>query len=387
MTLRVPTFMALAARLVALAAAGAATNARAEQTNAPAAKPTPITVETIAAGLEHPWGVAFLPDGRLLVTERTGHLRVVTREGTISEPIAGVPAVAAQGQGGLLDVALAPDFAESGIVFLSYAESRDGSKNGTSVARAKLVLDEAGGRLSDLSVIFRQAPAWKSTYHFGSRLVFARDGSLFVTTGERNYGREEAQNPANHLGKVIRIMPDGAPAPDNPKLEGWDPKVWSIGHRNIQGATLDPVTGALWTVEHGARGGDELNHPEAGKNYGWPVITYGRDYSGAKIGEGTAKAGLEQPVYYWDPSIAVSGLTFYTGELFPDWKGNLFVGGLAGAELQRLVMLDGKVVAQEKLLGELGQRIRDVRQGPDGALWVLTDSGNGKLLRLTPRTP
>jgi glucose/arabinose dehydrogenase len=383
MTLKVRTFMALAASLVALAA----TNARAEQTNAPAAKPTPITVETVASGLENPWGLAFLPDGRLLVTERPGRLRVVTREGAISEPIAGVPAVAAQGQGGLLDVALAPDFAESGVIFLSYAEQRDGSKNGTSVARAKLVLDEAGGRLTDLSVIFRQAPAWKSTYHFGSRLVFARDGSLFVTTGERNHAREEAQNPANHLGKVIHIMPDGTPAPDNPKLEGWDPKVWSIGHRNIQGAALDPVTGALWTAEHGARGGDELNHPEAGKNYGWPVITYGRDYSGAKIGEGTAKAGLEQPVYYWDPSIAVSGLTFYTGDLFPDWKGNIFVGGLNGAQLQRLVLLDGKVVAHEKMLADLGERIRDVRQGPDGALWVLTDSGDGKLLRLMPRTP
>jgi glucose/arabinose dehydrogenase len=383
MTLKVRTFMALAASLVALAA----TNTRAEQTNAPAAKPTPITVETVASGLENPWGLAFLPDGRLLVTERPGRLRVVTREGAISEPIAGVPAVAAQGQGGLLDVALAPDFAESGVIFLSYAEQRDGSKNGTSVARAKLVLDEAGGRLTDLSVIFRQAPAWKSTYHFGSRLVFARDGSLFVTTGERNHAREEAQNPANHLGKVIHIMPDGTPAPDNPKLEGWDPKVWSIGHRNIQGAALDPVTGALWTAEHGARGGDELNHPEAGKNYGWPVITYGRDYSGAKIGEGTAKAGLEQPVYYWDPSIAVSGLTFYTGDLFPDWKGNIFVGGLNGAQLQRLVLLDGKVVAHEKMLADLGERIRDVRQGPDGALWVLTDSGDGKLLRLMPRTP
>ncbi len=384
MTLRVRSFMALAAPLVALAATGA----RAEQTNAPAAKSTPIAIDTVAEGLEHPWGLAFLPDGRFLVTERPGRLRVVTREGALSEPVAGVPAVAAEGQGGLLDVALAPDFAESGVVFLSYAEQRDGSKNGTSVARAKLVLDEAGGgRLTDLAVIFRQAPAWKSTYHFGSRLVFARDGSLFVTTGERNHAREEAQNPANHLGKVIHILPDGAPAPDNPRLEGWDPKVWSIGHRNIQGAALDPVTGALWTAEHGARGGDELNHPEAGKNYGWPVITYGRDYSGAKIGEGTAKAGLEQPVYYWDPSIAVSGLTFYTGELFPDWKGNLFVGGLNGAQLQRLVLLDGKVVAHEKMLADLGERIRDVRQGPDGALWVLTDSANGKLLRLTPRTP
>ena len=360
------------------------TPAGAEQTNAPAAKPASVRTETVAQGLEHPWGLAFLPDGRLLVTERPGRMRLVTKNGKLSAPIAGLPEIAVLGQGGLLDVALGPDFATSGAIYLSYAEPREAGKNGTSVARAKLVLEGDGGKLEDVAVIFRQEPAIKSTYHFGSRLVFARDGSLFITTGERNFARNEAQNPANHLGKVIHVMPDGAPAPDNPKLAGWDPKVWSIGHRNIQGAALDPDTGQLWTVEHGARGGDELNHPQAGKNYGWPLITYGRDYTGARIGEGTGKEGLEQPVYYWDPSIAVSGLAFYTADLIPEWKGNLFVGGLVGAHLERLVLEGEEVVAHEKLLTDLGERIRDVRQGPDGALWLLTDEKNGKVLRLVP---
>jgi len=360
------------------------TPAGAEQTNAPAAKQSAVTIDTFAQGLEHPWGLAFLPDGRLLVTERPGRMRLVTKNGKLSAPIAGLPEIAVLGQGGLLDVALGPDFATSGAIYLSYAEPREAGKNGTSVARAKLVLEGDGGKLEDVAVIFRQEPAIKSTYHFGSRLVFARDGSLFITTGERNFARNEAQNPANHLGKVIHVMPDGAPAPDNPKLAGWDPKVWSIGHRNIQGAALDPDTGQLWTVEHGARGGDELNHPQAGKNYGWPLITYGRDYTGARIGEGTGKEGLEQPVYYWDPSIAVSGLAFYTADLIPEWKGNLFVGGLVGAHLERLVLEGEEVVAHEKLLTDLGERIRDVRQGPDGALWLLTDEKNGKVLRLVP---
>jgi glucose/arabinose dehydrogenase len=320
----------------------------------------------------------------MLVTERPGRIRIVGKDGKLSAALGGVPKVVAEGQGGLLDVALSPDFATSGVIFFSYSEPRNDGKNGTSVARAKLVLADGGDRLEDVTVIFRQEPAWKSNYHFGSRIVFDRDGAVFVTLGERNYARAEAQNPANHIGKVVHITPDGAPAPGNPKLAGWDPKVWSIGHRNIQGAALNPVTGKLWTVEHGARGGDELNHPEAGKNYGWPIITYGRDYSGLKIGDGTAKDGMEQPVYYWDPSIAVSGLAFYTGDLFPDWKGNVFVGGLNGAQLERLVLKEEKVVAHEKLLGEREERIRDVRQGPDGAVWLLTDEEDGKILRITP---
>ena len=372
---------------VALALSLAAGPAAAGITDAPApAEPSKIKVETFADGLRHPWGLQFLPDGRLLVTERPGRMRLVSKDGKLSKPIPGVPEVAAVGQGGLLDVLLAPDFAESGTIFFSYGEPRGGGKNATSVARAKLVLDGDSGRLEDAKVIFRQEPAADSGYHFGSRLVWAPDGTLFVTTGERNFLRQESQNPANHIGKVIRINSDGTVPDDNPKLEGWAPEVWSIGHRNIQGAALRPETGELYTVEHGARGGDELNRPEKGKNYGWPVITYGIDYSGAKIGEGiTAKEGMEQGVYYWVPSIATSGLAFYTGDLFPDWKGNAFVGGLAGAQIQRLVFDGDDIVAAEELLGDEGKRIRDIRQGPDGALWVLTDD-TGEVLRLTPST-
>ena len=360
--------------------------ASAEQTNAPA-PPTPskVKVETVAEGLTYPWGLQFLPDGRMLITEKPGTLRIVSQDGTMSGPIAGPPKVAYVDQGGLLDVRLAPDFASSGLIYLSFAEERDDSgKNGTSVASARLVLDGTGGKLDDVKVIFRQEPAFKSGYHFGSRIVIARDGTLFVALGERNFLKTEAQNPANDIGKIVHINADGSPASNNPKLNGWAPEVWSIGHRNVQGAALDPVTDELWTVEHGAKGGDELNKPQAGKNYGWPVITYGVDYSGAKIGEGKAKQGMEQAVYYWVPSIATSGLAFYTGDLFPAWKGNLFVGGLKATQLQRLVLKDGQVVAQEVLLEDQGDRIRDVRQGPDGALYVLTDDQDGKLLRLSP---
>ena len=365
---------------------GAAGPAAAVITNAPApAKASKIKVETVTSGLEHPWGLQFLPDGRLLVSERPGRLRVVGKDGNLSQPIAGVPEVAAVGQGGLLDVLLAPDFAKSGTIYFSYGEPRGEGKNGTSVARAKLVLEGAGGHLDDLKVVFRQQPAANSGHHFGSRLVWARDGTLFITTGERNVLRPEAQNPGNDIGKVIRINADGSIPADNPRLPGWAPEVWSIGHRNVQGAALRPDTGQLYTVEHGAMGGDELNHPEGGKNYGWPIITYGIDYSGEKIGEGiSSKEGMEPAVYYWVPSIATSGLAFYTGDLFPDWKGNAFVGGLAGMHIERLVFDGDNVVAAEKLLGDRGKRIRDVRSGPDGALWVLTDEDDGEVLRISP---
>ncbi len=359
------------------------TPAVAAQTAARKAPATPVKVDVVASGLENPWALQFLADGRMLVTERPGRLRVVSKDGTLSPPIAGVPKVFAQGQGGLLDVRLSPDFAKDGVVYLSYAEPRGEGKAGTAVARGRLSLDGAGGRLDDVKVIFRQEPAVASSHHFGSRIIPAPDGSLFVTTGDRG-SRNESQNPGSHIGKVIRIMPDGAPAADNPKSGGWRPEVFSIGHRNIQGAVLDPATGKLWTVEHGARGGDELNQPEKGKNYGWPVITYGRDYSGAKIGEGTAKSGLEQPVYYWDPSIATSGLAIYAGVLFPGWKGNMLVGGLAGAQLSRLVVEGGQVVAEEVLLDGRGDRIRDVRVGPDGAVWLVVDARDGTILRLSP---
>lgn len=371
--------------ITVLAAALMVVPAAAKQTDAPAAEKTPIKVETVASGLSSPWGLQFLPGGRALVTEKSGTLRIVsTQDGKLSEPIQGPPKVVDMGQGGLLDVRLAKDFETTGTIYLAYSEARDGGKNGTSVASAKLVLDGDNGKLEDIKVIFRQEPAYDSAYHFGSRIVIANDGSLFVTLGERNYLRKESQNPANHIGKVVHINPDGTPAEGNPGTSGWAPEVWSIGHRNIQGAAIHPETGALWTVEHGAKGGDELNHPEAGKNYGWPVITYGVDYSGAKIGEGQAKEGMEQPVYYWVPSIATSGLTFYTGDLFPGWKGNLFVGGLRGTQVQRLVLENGEVTSVEVLLNDLGQRIRDVRQGPEGALWVITDDSDGQLLRITP---
>jgi aldose sugar dehydrogenase len=357
--------------------------ALAVQTKAPAAPRTAITVQSIAKGLNHPWGLQFLPDGRMVVSERAGPIRIVARDGTVSQPIAGVPKADVRGQGGMLDVALAPDFAQSGLLFFAFSEPRGGSRNGTSVGRGRLVLSDNGGRLEDVKIIFQQDPAYASTMHFGSRIVFDRGGNLFVTTGDRYSARNEAQNPANHLGTVIRITADGEAPADNPKLEGWRPEIWSIGHRNGQAAALHPESGKLWTAEHAARGGDEVNIPEKGKNYGWPIITYGRDYSGAKIGEGTAKAGLEQPVYYWDPSPAPSGAAFYTGDLFPDWKGNLLVGALAGQALHRLV-LEGEQVAAEEVLMKDRARIRDVRQGPDGAVWLLTDDPQGEVLRVAP---
>jgi len=360
--------------------------ASAEITRAPAVKTQqPFKVETIAQALVHPWGLGFLPDGRLIVTERPGRVRIVTTSGALSAPVRGVPKVYANGQGGLLDVVLSPDFTTTRLIYLSYAEPRGGTKNGTSLARAKLVAEGDGARLDEVEVIFRQDPSYASSAHFGSRIVFTPDGSLFLTLGERYAAREQAQNPGNHLGKLVRLMPDGSPYAGNPKKEGWRPEIWSIGHRNVQGAALNPASGKLWTIEHGARGGDEINIPQAGKNYGWPVITYGRDYNYAKIGEGTHKAGMEQPIYYWDPSIAPSGAAFYTGKLFPEWRGNLFVGALAGQALHRLVLDDEQVIGEEKLLSDLGERIRDVRQGPDGALWLLTDHPDGRVLRLTAR--
>jgi glucose/arabinose dehydrogenase len=344
-----------------------------------------VVVETVARGLQNPWGLAFLPDGRMLVTERPGRLRVVATNGQLSEPLGGTqPRVAARGQGGLLDVALDPNFAQNRLVYLSYAEDRGERRAGTSVMRARL--NAAGTALEGGQVIFRQEPSHTGGTHFGSRLVFDRGGHLLVTLGDRFDLRDQAQNPANHLGKVVRITTEGRPAPDNPFAgrEGARPETWSIGHRNIQAAALHPQTGQLWTIEHGARGGDEVNIPQPGRNYGWPVITYGVDYSGARIGEGTAKAGLEQPVYYWDPSIAPSGMAFYTGDRFPAWRGSILVGALSGKLLARLETSGGKVTAEERMLQGLGERIRDVRQGPDGFVYLLTDSANGRILRVRP---
>ena len=340
-----------------------------------------LTVETVTSGLEHPWGLAFLPDGRMLVTERPGRLRLVEADGKLSRPIAGLPSVMARGQGGLLGIALDSAFAQNRLVYVSFAEPRSGG-NGTSVARGRL--NEQGTALGNVEVIFRQMPKINSNMHFGSRLIFDRAGALFVTLGERYSQRDQAQNPANHLGKLVRIRPDGSTPADNPKKEGWAPEIWSIGHRNVQGAALHPDTGQLWTAEHGARGGDEINTPKAGLNYGWPVITYGVDYSGAKIGEGTAKPGMEQPLFYWDPSIAPSGAAFYSGPVWPAWKNSLFVGALAGQMLVRLSTEGEKVTGEERLLTDIGERIRDVVQGPDGFLYLLTDEADGKVLRVRP---
>ena len=344
----------------------------------------PLRVETIARGLDHPWGLAFLPDGRMLVTERPGRLRLVGRDGTLSPPLAGVPKVFARGQGGLLDIALDRDFASNATVYFCFAEPGEGGAR-TSLGRARLAA-EGTPALEDVAVIFRQQGPLSTSNHFGCRVVQARDGNLFLAMGDHFTQRDEAQNLANHIGKIVRIRPDGSVPSDNPFVgkQGARPEIWSYGHRNIQGAALHPETGALWIHEHGARGGDEINIPEAGKNYGWPVITYGVDYSGAKIGVGTAKEGMEQPIHYWVPSIAPSGMAFYTGDLFPAWKGDLFVGALAGQLVARLDLDSRKVTDEERLLRNVGARIRDVRQGPDGALWLLTDAGDGRLLRVTP---
>jgi glucose/arabinose dehydrogenase len=356
-------------------------SAQAPRSPTPAAVNGALRIETVAKGLEHPWGLELLPDGRMIVTERPGRLRIVDRDRRVSAPLAGVPKVFARGQGGLLDVAVSPNFGKDRLVYLSYAEPGDGGA-GTAVARGQL--GERG--LEKTEVIWRQTPKVESSNHFGSRIVFRPDGTLFVTTGDRFAYREKAQDLSTTIGKVVRINPDGSAPKDNPFAgrSGARPEIWSYGHRNVQGAALHPQTGELWTAEHGARGGDELNRVQAGKNYGWPVITYGVDYSGAKIGEGTAKPGMEQPVYYWDPVIAPSGMTFYTGNAFSDWKGNILIGSLNPGALVRLVMENGKVAREERYRGELGERIRDVRQAPDGSLYLITDQRNGRILKVMP---
>ena len=342
-----------------------------------------VTAETVVSGLEHPWALAFLPDGRILVTERPGRLRIVDTSGRLSEPLAGVPQVQAVSQGGLLDVAIDPDFAQNQLVYLSFSEPGDGGVSGTSVARGRL----GNGRLENVEVIYRQQPKVRSGGHFGSRLVFARDGKLFVTQGDRQAGsfRQQAQQLSSGIGKIVRINRDGSIPSDNPFVGRNDarPEIWSIGHRNAQAAALHPETGELWTVEHGAQGGDELNRPEKGKNYGWPTITYGRDYGGGSIGEGAAREGMEQPVYYWDPVIAPSGMVFYTGDRYPGWKGSAFVGSMGTRALVRLTLQNGRVTGEERY--PLGARIRDVQQGPDGLLYVVTDETNGALLRVIPK--
>ena len=357
-----------------------------------------VRSETVADGLQNPWGLAFLPGGRFLVTERPGRLRVVGADGMILAPVAGVPAVAAGGQGGLLDVVTDSDFARNRTIYFCYSEpAASGGGNSTALARASLSADYT--RLEQLEVIFSQKPKLDSSAHFGCRIVESRDpgldgkpdGKLFLTLGERFTRKDDAQKLDNHHGKLVRINKDGTVPNDNPFVgrAGALPEIWSYGHRNVQGATLAP-DGTLWEHEHGAQGGDEINLPRAGANYGWPVISYGQDYGGGPIGEGiTAKPGMEQPLHYWVPSIAPSGMAFLTSERYGKaWRGNLFVGSLKFGYLDRIELsepFNGKVVSEHKLLTEVGQRVRDVRQGPDGLLYVLTDSSNGKLLRLLPR--
>ena len=371
------------------AGAGFATLAWGE-TPAPRIEPTAVTV---AGGLSHPWSLAFLPDSRMLVTERTGTLRIVTETGAASAPIAGIPAVDARGQGGLLDVALDPAFAANRRVYLSYAEPGSGAesgRNGTAVARGTLAAD--GTRLANLQVIFRQQPKIASTAHFGSRLAFAPDGTLFITLGDRYTERDAAQDLSNTLGKVVRIHTDGSVPADNPFVgrAGVRPEIWSYGHRNVQGAVLHPVTGELWTHEHGPQGGDEVNITRAGRNYGWPKISYGCEYGApvghcTPVGGATSAPGMEQPLTEWVPvSIAPCGMAYYTGALFPGWRGNLFLGALAGQALWRLQLDGNRVVAREALLTDLGERIRDVRQAPDGALYLISDGASAKIYRLQP---
>jgi glucose/arabinose dehydrogenase len=340
-----------------------------------------IKVETVAGGLDHPWGLAFLPDGRMLVTERPGQLRIVTKDGKTSEPLKGVPEVFAEGQGGLLDVALDPDFAANGLVYLSYSESGEGGA-GTAVARGKL----ADNGLDDVQVIFRQQPKVDRGLHFGSRLAFSPDGKLFVTLGER-FKFAPAQDLGTHLGKVVRINPDGSVPQDNPFVgqKGAKPEIWSYGHRNPQGAAIHPETGKLWENEFGPLGGDELNIPAAGANYGWPVVSWGKHYDGTDIPDPPTHPEFADAVYHWNPVISPSGMTFYTADAIPGWKGNLLIGGLSSEAIVRLT-LDGEKVTEEERI-PMGTRIRDVRQGPDGAVYALTDEGDGKILRLTAGSP
>jgi glucose/arabinose dehydrogenase len=342
-----------------------------------------LEVRTIASGLVNPWALAFLPDGKMLVTERAGRMRIVTAEGQVSPPLKGVPDVWASGQGGLHDVVIDKSFAQNRTIYFCFAERTEGGGR-TTTARAKL--NDGNGRLDEVKIIFRQQGPLSSGNHYGCRIAQADDGNLFVALGDHFTYRDQAQNLGNHLGKIVRIAPDGSVPPGNPFAGRADakPEIWSYGHRNIQALAINPATGEPWEIEHGPRGGDEVNVAGKGKNYGWPVIGYGIDYSGAKIHDATAKDGMEQPLKYWVPSIAPSGMAFYTGKLFPKWNGSLFTGALRGAMLVRLTLNGNAVTSEERLLQNLHERIRDVRQGPDGALWLLTDSSNGRLLRVTP---
>lgn len=347
-----------------------------------AAAEVPYRAVTVAQGLEHPWGMTFLPDGQMLVTERPGRLRIISADGKVSPPVEGLPPIAAVGQGGMLDVTLHPNFTENRLVYFSFAEPGPGGQ-GTAVARGRL----EGNALKDVETIFRQKPKLSGGFHFGSRLVFAPDGTLYISMGDRGR-KERAQNRRNHQGTIARVNDDGSIPKDNPFVNTTEslPEIYTWGNRNVQGMALNPWTGVVWAQEHGPKGGDEVNILKPGANYGWPAITYGIDYDGSIISDKTHMEGMEQPLLHWTPSIAPSGMAFYDGDKFPQWKGDLFVGALKDRHLRRIDLdADMKVLGQELLLEELEERIRDVRSGPDGFLYVLTDSPDGRVIRLEPK--
>jgi glucose/arabinose dehydrogenase len=340
-------------------------------------------VSIMASGLSYPWGLAFLPDGRMMVSEKPGTIRIVTSTGTIGNAISGVPTVSYQGESGLLSIAVDPDFATSRLVFWTFVEPVSGG-GVVSVARGKLSTNETA--FENVQVIYRATPAYTSANHKGSNLIFDSQGRLYVSVGEHfdDNIRVQAQSLNSSIGKILRINKDGSAATGNPfeNTAGARPEIYSIGHRNPQGLAFNPITGDLWESEHGPQAGDEINIIKPGANYGWPVIAYGLEYSGAKVGNGTQQAGMEQPIYYWDPAIAPSGITFYTGNLMPEWKNNLFVASLKGMHIVRLVIADNKVVGEERLLADQNRRFRKVVQGPDGALYAITDDAQGRIYRI-----
>lgn len=347
---------------------------------------TPYEFKVLTEGLSFPWGIKSLPDGRLIITEKEGgNLRIAKTNGELSKPITGLPAVNSNGQGGLLGITIDPNFEKNRMIYWTFSENVDGGTL-TSVAKGKLSADET--KIEGATVIYRATPAHKGNLHYGGRILFDKNGNLFVSTGERSdiVTRPQAQQLNSSLGKIIRITTDGKPVAGNP-FEGKadaKPELYSYGHRNVQGLTFNPVNGELFSNEFGPRGGDEINHVRAGKNYGWPTITYGIEYSGKKIGDVIQqKEGMEQPVYYWDPSVSPSGMTFYSGDMIPEWKNNLFVGCLSGMHIARLVIENNKVVGEERLLSEEYQRFRDITQGTDGALYAVTDQG--RLYRISKK--
>lgn len=352
----------------------------------------PVAVSKVVDGLENPWGMAFLPDGRMLVTERSGNMRLVQSGKLIAAAVTGLPKVTARGQGGLLDVALHPDYARNGWIYWSYNAEENGL-HGTELARGKLSGTSDLPKMVEVEVIFRMAPKASTAFHFGSRIVFDRQGYLYLTLGDRGDSpakgdQQRAQLLADHGGKVVRLLDNGKVPEDNPfvKTSGARAEIFTFGHRNVQGAAMNPLTGKIWAHEHGPQGGDEVNILSAGANYGWPVITYGANYgTGTKIGEGTAKTGMMQPVIYWVPSIAPSGMTFYSGMQFPKWRNNIFVGALAGKLIVRIVLDGDRVVSQERLFTNTFGRIRDIREAPDGSIYFLTDDANGTIWRIQPQ--